>query len=101
MRSKASDFDLDVRDFYYNYFPSQAGYRLALVTDFCVFYEMTRNNLGNVVISQISINENPLIISAFAVAALIAVFGSVLFVNIIGILYKTILGKYSKWVNQQ
>ncbi len=43
VRSDPVDVDLFVRDFYYYFFPETKGYRLALVTDYCTFYEMWKN----------------------------------------------------------
>ena len=97
-RTSFDSVDLNVRDFYYNFFPSSKGYRLAMVSGYSSFYDLSRNQFGHASLSKITIDESPLIIAAFSVASIIGLVGSILLINLIQVSFGMIQKKYSFWI---
>jgi hypothetical protein len=67
--------DIEVNLFYSQIYPQTHNSKIAFSAEYSKFFEIITNDFGQGKYKQITLSENPMMISAFAISGCIAILG--------------------------
>ena len=97
-RPVSLEFDSEINDFYFQQYPTTPITAVAFVLGYNQIYAVAKNDFGGAKYVQIMFADNPMLVGAFAIAAIIAIVGALLFVQLTIMLVKSLKRQYDKFL---